>query len=79
MKSKQERQDTAKSLTEARSKRSPRDQWKYLDKKLGVLNGSRKERKRLLKEMGAPVCEHCEGEGCDECHQFGYEIGFFYE
>lgn len=79
MQTKDDRRKTAQRLIEERNTRSAREQWKHLDKKLGALGGARKERKRLLKAMGAPVCEHCEGEGCAECEQYGFAINYPYE
>jgi len=78
MKTKQERQDAAKQFIVERSKRSPKEQWQRLDAKFGVYEGARKERKRLLKQMGAPVCEYCEGKGCSRCHYSGYFVNFAY-
>jgi len=46
---KDERADAAKELAEERAKRSPEEQLKLLDTKLGKGQGAKKERARLQK------------------------------
>ena len=74
MKSKQERQDNATKLIEARSKRTPKQQWDMLNRKLGYAQGARKARRRLLQQMDAATCLKCEGYGCEECSYLGYVL-----
>jgi hypothetical protein len=52
LQTKSEKAENVKLLAEKRAKRSAREQLAELDRRLGIGKGAKKERKRLLTQVG---------------------------